>query len=113
MDANFAAMLPDPRSQTLILVCQNRSNAAKNAVDSQLSDKPNPRHRPIRTMTLQEVRQAQAAERAAKDAFYAVHAAMKPGGKPPANYSTLQSKMIAATKARQFAMTKYAATLTA
>jgi hypothetical protein len=34
-------------------------------------------------MTLQQVRQAKAAEKAAKDAFYAQHAAeAKPGSKP-------------------------------
>ena len=65
-----------------------------------------------RTMTLQQVRQAKAAEKAAKDAFYAQHAAeAKPGSKPSAKYSKLQAAMIAATRARQDAMTSYAAAL--
>jgi hypothetical protein len=62
-------------------------------------------------MTIQEVRQAQAVERAAKDAFYALHSTIKTGGKTPANYSKLQGAMIAATKARQAAMTAFAATM--
>jgi hypothetical protein len=63
-------------------------------------------------MTLQQVRQAKAAEKAAKDAFYALHAIdAKPGNKPSAKYSKLQGAMIAATNARQAAMTAYAATL--
>jgi hypothetical protein len=62
-------------------------------------------------MTLQEVRQAQAAERAAKDAFYALHSTIKTGGKTPANYSKLQGAMIAATKARQAAVAEYSAKL--
>jgi hypothetical protein len=63
-------------------------------------------------MTLQQVRQAKAAEKAAKDAFYALHAIdAKPGSKPSAKYIKLQGAMIAATKARQAAMTAYAATL--
>jgi hypothetical protein len=49
---------------------------------------------------------AKAAEKAAKDAFYAQHAAeANPGSKPSAKYSKLQAAMIAATKARQAAMT--------
>jgi hypothetical protein len=49
-------------------------------------------------MTLQQVRQAKAAEKAAKDAFYAQHAAeAKPGSKPSAKYGKLQAAMIAAT----------------
>jgi hypothetical protein len=63
-------------------------------------------------MTLHQVRQAKAAEKAAKDAFYAQHAAeANPGSKPSAKYSKLQAAMIAATKARQAAMTAYAAAL--
>lgn len=63
-------------------------------------------------MTLQQVRQAKAAEKAAKDAFYALHAIeAKPGNKPSTKYSKLQGAMIAATNARQSAMTAYAATL--
>jgi hypothetical protein len=60
-------------------------------------------------MTLQQVRQFQAAERAAKDAFYA--AAGAPGSKMTAKQVKLQAAMIAATKARQAAMTAYAASL--
>jgi hypothetical protein len=60
-------------------------------------------------MTLQQVRQFQAAERAAKDAFYA--AAGAAGSKMTAKQVKLQAAMIAATKARQAAMTAYAATL--
>jgi hypothetical protein len=55
-------------------------------------------------MTLQQVRQLQAAERAAKDAFYGLHATVKAGDKVPAKYAKLQAAMIAATKARQAAM---------
>lgn len=63
-------------------------------------------------MTLQHVRQAKAAEKAAKDAFYAQHAAeANPGQKPSAAYCKLQAAMIKATKARQGAMTAYAASL--
>jgi hypothetical protein len=63
-------------------------------------------------MTLQQVRQAKAAEKAAKDAFYALHAIdAKPGSKPSAKYIKLQGAMIAAIKARNEAMTAYAATL--
>jgi len=60
-------------------------------------------------MTLATVRQLQAAERAAKDAFWA--AAGKPGSKMTAKQAKLQAAMVAATKARQAAMTAYAATL--
>lgn len=60
-------------------------------------------------MTLATVRQLQAAERAAKDAFWA--AAGKAGSKMTAKQAKLQSAMIAATKARQAAMTEYAASL--
>ena len=68
-------------------------------------------HRYI-SMTLQNVLQFKAAEKAAKDAFYALHAIeSKPGNKPSAKYTKLQGAMIAATKARQAAMTAYAATL--
>jgi hypothetical protein len=63
-------------------------------------------------MTLQQVRQAKAAEKAAKDAFYAQHAAeAKPGSKPSAKYFKLQAIMIAAAKARNEAMTAYVAAL--
>ena len=63
-------------------------------------------------MTLQTVLQFKAAEKAAKDAFYALHAIeAKPGNKPSTEYTKLQGAMIAATKARQAAMTAYAATL--
>ena len=65
----------------------------------------------IPTMTLQTVLQLKAAEKAAKDAFYALHATIKAGDKTPAAYGKLQGAMIAATKARQAAMTAYAATL--
>jgi len=58
-------------------------------------------------MTLQQVRQLQAAERAAKDAFYA--AAGAPGSKMTAKQIKLQAAMIETTKARQAAMTAYAA----
>lgn len=62
-------------------------------------------------MTLQQVLQFKAAEKAAKDAFYAEHAKAKPGSKITASYTKLQAAMIAATQARQAAMTAYAATL--
>jgi hypothetical protein len=62
-----------------------------------------------RTMTLAQVRQLQAAEKAAKDAFWATGGAA--GSKMTAKQSKLQAAMIAATKARQAAMTAYAATL--
>ena len=61
---------------------------------------------------LARVRQAKAAEKAAKDAFYAQHVAeAKPGSKPSAKYGKLQAAMIAATRARQAALTAYAAAL--
>lgn len=60
-------------------------------------------------MTLATVRQLQAAERAAKDAFWA--AAGNPGSKMTAKQVNLQAAMIAATKSRQAAMAEYAATL--
>lgn len=60
-------------------------------------------------MTLATIRQLQAAERAAKDAFWA--AAGKPGTQMTAKQLKLQAAMEAATKARQAAMTAYAATL--
>jgi hypothetical protein len=60
-------------------------------------------------MTLQAVLQFKAAEKAAKDAFWA--AAGAAGSKMTAKQVKLQSAMIAATKARQDAMTAYAATL--
>lgn len=60
-------------------------------------------------MTLQQVRQFQAAEKTAKDAFYA--AAGAAGSKMTAKQVKLQAAMIAATKARQAAMTTYAASL--
>ncbi len=60
-------------------------------------------------MTLQQVRKFQAAEKAAKDAFYA--AAGPAGSKITAKQVKLQAAMIAATKARQAAMTAYAASL--
>ena len=63
-------------------------------------------------MTLKQVLQFKAAEKAAKDAFYAQHfAEAKPGQKPSASYVKLQTAMVAATKARQAAMTVYSATL--
>jgi hypothetical protein len=61
------------------------------------------------TMTLQAVLQLKAAERAAKDAFFA--AAGTPGSKMTAKQIKLQAAMIAATNARQAAMTAYAAAL--
>ena len=60
-------------------------------------------------MTLQQVRQLQTAERTAKDAFWA--AAGAAGSKFTAKQSKLKAAMEAATKARQAAMTAYAATL--
>ena len=60
-------------------------------------------------MTLQTVLQLKASEKAAKDAFWA--AAGVAGGKMTAKQIKLQGAMIAATKARQSAMTAYAATL--
>jgi len=60
-------------------------------------------------MTLAQVRQLQIAERAAKDAFFA--AAGAPGTKMTAKQAKLQADMVAATKARQSAMTAYAASL--
>ena len=63
-------------------------------------------------MTLAIVRKLQATERAAKDAFYAQHATeAEPGRKPSAKYTKLQAAMISAAKARQAAMTEYAASL--
>ena len=61
------------------------------------------------TMTLQAVLQLKAVERAAKDAFFA--AAGAPGSKMTAKQIKLQAAMIAATNARQAAMTAYAAAL--
>lgn len=63
----------------------------------------------IPPVTLQQVRQLQAAERAAKDAFWA--AAGAAGSKMTAKQAKLYAAMIAATKARNAAMTAYAATL--
>lgn len=60
-------------------------------------------------MTLATIRQLQAAERAAKDAFYA--AAGKPGTQITAKQRQLHAAMVAAVNARQAAMTEYAATL--
>jgi hypothetical protein len=63
-------------------------------------------------MNLQAVLQLKAVEKAAADAFYALHAIeAKPGNKPSTKYTKLQRAMVAATKARQAAMTAYAATL--
>lgn len=60
-------------------------------------------------MTLQQVLQLKAVEKAAKDAFYA---AIGPtGSKMTAKQVKLQAAMIAATEARQAAMTAYAASL--
>jgi L-amino acid N-acyltransferase YncA len=53
-------------------------------------------------MTLTQVRQLQAAEKAAKDAYYA---SAKAGTKAD---KTLYNAMVAATKARQAAMNAYA-----
>ena len=58
-------------------------------------------------MTLQQVLQFKAAEKAAKDAFYAAAG----GDKVTAKQAKLHAAMVAATKARQAAMTAYAATL--
>lgn len=63
-------------------------------------------------MTLAEVRQLQAAERAAKDAFWAAAATATAGSKLTAKQAKLQAAIVAATKARQAAMTAYAASLT-
>jgi hypothetical protein len=63
----------------------------------------------ISPVTLAQVLQLKAAEKAAKDAFWA--AAGKPGSKMTAKQVKLQAAMVAATKARQSAMTAYAATL--
>ena len=61
-------------------------------------------------MTLQQVRQAKATEKAAQVAFWAQHAVeAKTGHKPSFKYTKLQSAMIAATCFRQAAMTAYAA----
>lgn len=60
-------------------------------------------------MTIQQVRQFQAAERVAKDAFFA--AAGAAGSKMTAKQVKLQAAMIAATKARQAAMTSFAASI--
>jgi hypothetical protein len=60
-------------------------------------------------MTLATIRQLQAAERAAKDAFWA--ASGKANTKMTAKQVKLQAAMITATKARQAAMTEYAASL--
>lgn len=60
-------------------------------------------------MTLQQVLQLKAAEKAAKDAFWA--AAGSAGSKMTAKQVKLQAAMITATQARQAAMTAYAATL--
>jgi hypothetical protein len=68
---------------------------------------PPPHHLPA--MTLATVRQLQAAEKAAKDAFWA--AAGTAGSKMTTKQVKLQAAMIAATKARQAAMTEYAASL--
>ena len=66
----------------------------------------------FKTLTLKQVLQFKTVEKAAADAFWAQHAAeAKPGKKPSATYFKLQSAMIAAGKARQAAMTAYAATL--
>jgi hypothetical protein len=62
-------------------------------------------------MNIQAVRQAKATEKAAKDAFYALHLTVKAGDPIPAGYVKLQGAMIAATKARNAAMTAYAASL--
>jgi len=66
-------------------------------------------HPTPRAMTLQTVLQLKTAEKAAKDAFWA--AAGPAGSKMTAKQIKLQGAMIAATKARQAAMTAYAATL--
>lgn len=59
-------------------------------------------------MTLQTVLEFKSAEKAAKDAFFARHCN---GANPDAAYFELQAASIAATKARQAAMTAYAASL--
>ncbi len=66
-------------------------------------------HSNPRTMTLQTVLQLKAAEKAAKDAFFA--SAGPAGSKMTAKQIKLQAAMIAATKARQAAMAAYAAAL--
>ena len=60
-------------------------------------------------MTLAQVLQLKAVEKAAKDAFWA--AAGPAGTKMTAKQVKLQAAMVAATKARQAAMTAYADTL--
>jgi hypothetical protein len=60
-------------------------------------------------VTLQTVLQLKTAEKAAKDAFWA--AAGPAGSKMTAKQVKLQAAMVAATKARQAAMTAYAASL--
>lgn len=66
-------------------------------------------HQRTEPVTLQQVLQFKAAEKAAKDAFYA---AIGPAGsKMTAKQVKLQAAMIAATKARQTAMTAYTASL--
>ena len=62
-------------------------------------------------MTLQTVLEFKAAEKAAKDAFWAASATATAGSKMTAKQIKLQGAMIAATNARQAAMTAYAATL--
>ena len=60
-------------------------------------------------MTLATIRQLQAAEKAAKDAFWA---ASGPAGSAITDKQLkLQAAMVVATKARQQAMTQYAAAL--
>ena len=73
-------------------------------MDSGREPHPNPR-----AMTIQQVLQFKAAEKAAKDAFWA--AAGAAGSKMTAKQVKLQAAMIAATKTRQAAMTAYAHTL--
>ena len=68
-----------------------------------------PPHHRTATMNIATVRKLQAAERAAKDAFWA--AAGSAGSKMTATQAELQAVMIAATKARQAAMADYAASL--
>ena len=60
-------------------------------------------------MTLAQVLQLKAVEKAAKDAFWA--AAGPAGTKMTAKQVKLHAAMVAATKARQAAMTAYADTL--
>lgn len=62
-------------------------------------------------MSYQHVIEARSAEKAAKDAFYAVHCLIRPGDKVPANYKGLKDAMVAATKARMAAVLAYSATL--